>query len=51
MLDLVANEMRSEACQEDGVLCKYYANSLAHIRSCGSGNGESAALLYAGLQL
>ena len=49
MLDLVANEMRSEACQQDGVLCKYYANTLSHIRSCG--NGGSAALRYAGLQL
>ena len=51
MLDLVANEMRSEACQQDGVLCKYYANTLAHIRSCGSGSKGSAALRYAGLQL
>ena len=51
MVDLVAAEMRSEACQQDGELCKHYANTLSHIRTCGSGNGGSAALRYAGLQL
>lgn len=56
LLELVANEMSIDAVEADGALCKYYANTLAYIRSRGTAGGaedssEGIAKQYADLQL
>ena len=56
LLELVANEMAIEAVESDGALCKYYANTLAYIRSRGAAEGaedssEGITKQYANLQL
>ena len=57
LLELVANEMAIEAVEADGALCRYYANTLAYIRSRsavmkgGQDGADGLPKQYADLQL
>ena len=56
LLELVANEMAIEAVEADGALCRYYANTLAYIRSRSTAEGAEDSSMgiakqYADLQL